>query len=118
MQDATGKIRPAETPLRTPVEKKAKITTPSSGSTKRSGYVHVATPYPSSKQVKKIPSIIESSKETPGYSCESCSKLFLDTLYPNRLPSKCYHVFSHIGLFAFCSGLSTPRSGYSLQAKA
>ncbi|XP_039811281.1 histone deacetylase HDT2-like isoform X2 [Panicum virgatum] len=81
-KDATGKIRPAETPLRTPVEKKAKITTPSmgnktgSGSTKRSGYVHVATTYPSSKQVKKIPSIIESSKEAPGYSCKSCSKTF------------------------------------------
>ena len=44
------------------------------GSTKRSGYVHVATPYPSSKQVKKIPSIIDNSKRATGYSCKSCSK--------------------------------------------
>ncbi|XP_039852315.1 histone deacetylase HDT2-like isoform X2 [Panicum virgatum] len=76
---ATGKIRPAETPLRTPVNKKAKIATPSmgnktgTGSTKRSGYVHVATLYPSSKQVKKIPSIIDNSKRATGYSCKSCS---------------------------------------------
>ncbi|RLN05515.1 hypothetical protein C2845_PM13G16750 [Panicum miliaceum] len=82
LKNAIGKIRPAETPLRTPVEKKAKIATPSmgnktgSGSTKRSGYVHVATPYPSSKQVKKTPSIIDSSKRATGYSCKSCSKTF------------------------------------------
>ncbi|RLN23136.1 uncharacterized protein C2845_PM07G32200 [Panicum miliaceum] len=81
-KNATGKIRPAETPLRTPVEKKAKIATPSmgnktgSGSTKRSGYVHVATPYPSSKQVKKIPSMIDNSKRGTGYPCKSCSKTF------------------------------------------
>ncbi|WVZ67737.1 hypothetical protein U9M48_016780 [Paspalum notatum var. saurae] len=49
----------AETPLKAPPEKKARIATPSVGkktgsvTAKRSGYVHVATPYPSSKQVKK-----------------------------------------------------------------
>ncbi|KAG2580118.1 hypothetical protein PVAP13_6NG317800 [Panicum virgatum] len=56
------KIRLAETPLRTHVEKKAKIVS----STKRSGYVHVATP-------KETPSIIDSSKQATGYSCKSCS---------------------------------------------
>ncbi|RCV28680.1 hypothetical protein SETIT_5G422100v2 [Setaria italica] len=78
-----GKNRPAETPLKTPL-KKAKIATPSmgnktgSGSTKRSGYVHVATPYP--KQVKKTPSIIDSSKQSAGYSCKSCSKTFYSSV--------------------------------------
>ncbi|KAJ1286729.1 hypothetical protein BS78_03G374600 [Paspalum vaginatum] len=68
------KNRPAETPLKTPPEKKARIATPSMGkktgsvTAKRSGYVHVATPYPSSKQAKKTPSIIHSSKQSTSYA--------------------------------------------------
>ncbi|CAO1942727.1 unnamed protein product [Urochloa humidicola] len=81
LKNAIGKNRPAETPLKTPL-KKAKISTPSMGnktgstSTKKSGYVHVATPYPSSKYVKKTPSIIDNYKQPAGYSCKSCSKTF------------------------------------------
>lgn len=45
-----------------------------SGSTKKSGYVHVATPYPSLKQLKKRPSVIDSSKQATSYSCKSCLK--------------------------------------------
>ncbi|CAL4946021.1 unnamed protein product [Urochloa decumbens] len=80
-KNAMGKNRPAETPLKTPL-KKAKIATPSMGnktgstSTKKSGYIHVATPYPSSKHVKKTPSIIDNSMQPTGYSCKSCSKTF------------------------------------------
>ncbi|PUZ53377.1 hypothetical protein GQ55_5G047900 [Panicum hallii var. hallii] len=94
LKNAIGKIRPAETPLRTPVEKKAKIATPSmgnktgSGSTNRSGYVHVATPYPSSKQVKKTPSSSTALSE------------------PLAIPA------------SRAARLSTPRSGYSLQGEA
>ncbi|CAO1946968.1 unnamed protein product [Urochloa humidicola] len=82
LKNAIGKNRPAETPLKTTLKKKAKIATPSMGnrtgstSTKKSGYVHVATPYPSSKYVKKTPSIIDNSKQPNGYSCKSCSKTF------------------------------------------
>ncbi|CAD6228584.1 unnamed protein product [Miscanthus lutarioriparius] len=59
-KSAKDKNRPAEKALKTPPEKKAKMTTPSkgSGTGMRSGYVHVATPYPS-KLVKKTPSIVE-----------------------------------------------------------
>uniref|UniRef100_A0A0A9GI37 C2H2-type domain-containing protein n=1 Tax=Arundo donax TaxID=35708 RepID=A0A0A9GI37_ARUDO len=77
-----GKNRPAETPVKTPPEKKAKIATPSmgnktgSGSAKKSGHIHVATPYPSSKQVKKTLSINDNSKQSTGYACTSCSKTF------------------------------------------
>ncbi|PAN26949.1 hypothetical protein PAHAL_5G049100 [Panicum hallii] len=94
LKNATGKIRPAETPLRTPVEKKAKIATPSmgnktgSGSTNRSGYVHVATPYPSSKQVKKTPSSSTALSEPLAIHASRAARL------------------------------STPRSGYSLQGEA
>ncbi|XP_062208695.1 histone deacetylase HDT2-like [Phragmites australis] len=81
-KNATGKNRPAETPLMTPPEKKAKIATPSmgnktgSGIGKRGGHVHVATLYPSSKKVKKTPSINDTSKQSTGYACKSCSKTF------------------------------------------
>jgi hypothetical protein len=103
MQNIMGKNRP-ETPLKTPLKKAKIATPSmrgemllltvnlfslwfffisrkpyclinsdaGTGSTKRSGYVHVATPYP--KQVKNRPSIIDSSKQSAGYSCKSCSK--------------------------------------------
>ncbi|XP_066310536.1 histone deacetylase HDT2-like [Miscanthus floridulus] len=78
------KNRPAEKTLKTPPEKKARMTTPSkgkntnekcSGTGMRSGYVHVATPYPS-KLVKKTSSIVERPKQPTGYACNSCSRTF------------------------------------------
>ncbi|XP_021305986.1 histone deacetylase HDT2 isoform X2 [Sorghum bicolor] len=78
--------RPAETPLKTPPGKKARITTPSMGKksvsddAKRSNHVHVATPYPSSKQVKTARSIIDNSKQSTGYACKSCSKTFYSSV--------------------------------------
>ncbi|CAD6235405.1 unnamed protein product [Miscanthus lutarioriparius] len=78
---AKDKNRPAEKTLKTPPEKKARMTTPSkgkntdekcSGTGMRSGYVHVATPYPS-KLVKKTSSIVERPKQPTGYACNSCS---------------------------------------------
>ncbi|XP_066316722.1 histone deacetylase HDT3-like [Miscanthus floridulus] len=76
-KSAKDKNRPAEKTLKTPPEKKAKMTTPSkgSGTGMRSGYVHVATPYPS-KLVKKTPSIVEKPKQPTGYACNSCSRSF------------------------------------------
>uniref|UniRef100_A0A0A9H363 Hdt102 n=1 Tax=Arundo donax TaxID=35708 RepID=A0A0A9H363_ARUDO len=81
-KNVKGKNRPAETPLKTPPEKKAKITPPSkrrntgSCTGKKSVHVHVATPYPSSKHVKKTPSTSDNPKQPTGYACKSCSKTF------------------------------------------
>ncbi|CAO1942726.1 unnamed protein product [Urochloa humidicola] len=86
---ANDKNRPAEKPLKTPPGKKAKMTTPSkrnntgSGVGMRTGYVHVATPYPS-KNVKgrlsllknKTPSTGDRPKQAVDYACESCSRTF------------------------------------------
>ncbi|XP_066307756.1 histone deacetylase HDT2-like [Miscanthus floridulus] len=74
---AKDKNRPAEKTLKTPPEKKARMTTPSkgSGTGMRSGYVHVANPYPS-KLVKKTSSIVERPKQPTGYACNSCSRTF------------------------------------------
>ncbi|CAO1946967.1 unnamed protein product [Urochloa humidicola] len=65
------------------------MTTPSKGNSTgsgvgiRSGYVHVATPYPS-KNVKsrlsllknKTPSTGDRPKQAADYACESCSRTF------------------------------------------
>ncbi|TVU36109.1 hypothetical protein EJB05_18025, partial [Eragrostis curvula] len=54
---AKANIRPAKTPLKTSLVKKAKIETPSktgSSTAKKSGHVHVETPHPL-KKVKKTP---------------------------------------------------------------
>ncbi|CAD6335724.1 unnamed protein product [Miscanthus lutarioriparius] len=85
-KSAKRKNRPAETPLKTPPGKKARITTPSMGKktvsddAKKSNHVHVATPYPSSKQVKMTRSIIDSSNQSTGYACKSCSKTFYSSV--------------------------------------
>ncbi|KAK3162795.1 hypothetical protein QOZ80_1BG0093850 [Eleusine coracana subsp. coracana] len=73
---AKGKNSPEETPLNTPLEKKAKMRraftakTTASVTGKERGHVHVATPCPS-KQLKRSPFTI-----SPGYVCKSCSKSF------------------------------------------
>ncbi|KXG33961.1 histone deacetylase HDT2 [Sorghum bicolor] len=74
-KSAKDKNRPEEKTLKTPPEKKARMTTPGSGTGMRTGYVHVATPYPS-KLVKKTPSIVERPKQPTGYACNSCSRTF------------------------------------------
>ncbi|XP_066377125.1 histone deacetylase HDT2-like isoform X6 [Miscanthus floridulus] len=85
-KSAKRKNRPAETPLKTPLGKKARITTPSMGKktvsddAKKSNHVHVATPYPSLKQVKMARSIIDSSNQSTGYACKSCSKTFYSSV--------------------------------------
>ncbi|XP_066369250.1 uncharacterized protein [Miscanthus floridulus] len=85
-KSAKRKNRPAETPLKTPPGKKARITTPSMGKktvsddAKKSNHVHVGTPYPSSKQVKMTRSIIDSSNQSTGYACRSCSKTFYSSV--------------------------------------
>ncbi|KAL5227010.1 hypothetical protein ABZP36_015275 [Zizania latifolia] len=80
-KNTKGKNRPVETHLKTPPQKKAKLATPimdskacGTGSGKRSGYVHVATPHPA-KQAKKTPAN-NMTKNSTGYACKSCSKTF------------------------------------------
>ncbi|KAL6840372.1 hypothetical protein ACP4OV_030182 [Aristida adscensionis] len=80
-KNAKGKNRSVETPLKTPPEKKPKRGNKIGSVTgKRSGHVHVATPYPS-KQVKKTPSINDDSKQSSGYACKSCSNQDVQLLH-------------------------------------
>ncbi|KAF8755768.1 hypothetical protein HU200_011237 [Digitaria exilis] len=86
---AKDKNRLAETPLKTPPGKKAKMTLPSKGNNTssstgtRGSYVHVATPYPSKRELVKkgpsfrqenAPSTGDSPEQTAGYACGSCSR--------------------------------------------
>ncbi|XP_015694821.1 histone deacetylase HDT2-like [Oryza brachyantha] len=108
-----GKTRPVETPLKTPPQKKAKLATPiidskaGTGTSKKGGYVHVATPHPAKqakkthanidmpthssgyvhfatpypvKQAKKTPANHDMSKHSSGYACKSCNKTFNSTM--------------------------------------
>ncbi|KAM0923038.1 hypothetical protein ACQ4PT_005804 [Festuca glaucescens] len=86
-----GEKRPVETPLKTPQVKKAKIETPTTGTktgyvhvatpypakqaSKTSGYVHVATPYPAKHARKALESKDKSKQSTP-HVCGSCSRTF------------------------------------------
>uniref|UniRef100_A0A0E0FXB6 C2H2-type domain-containing protein n=1 Tax=Oryza nivara TaxID=4536 RepID=A0A0E0FXB6_ORYNI len=69
-KNTKGTNRHVETPLNTPPQKRARLATPimdsKAGTGKRSGYVHVATPYPA-KQAKKTPVNNDMAKQSSGY---------------------------------------------------